>query len=140
MYDKKTKLYHCPVYLFSNYELLGLSSVQMGKECGVGSNIIRYWLKKFNIRIRFPNWKENNLTIQTIHRRAYNVQPKPVDGKCCLCNKVKDKYGYIKLVHSNKNHTYRMPINPDEWWWIHKSCHEEYDEKEELTHRYTQVK
>lgn len=37
--------------------------------------------------------------------------------------------GITKLVHSNKDHSYRLPINPDDWQWIHHSCHMKYDMK-----------
>ena len=51
------------------------------------------------------------------------------DGKCAICNQVANKKGITKLVHSNKDHSYRLPINPDEWWWIHQSCHLGYDKE-----------
>jgi len=73
------------------------------------------------------NWDKNGLHYDYIHKRAHKVDPKPEDGICELCGKVKDENGKTKLVHSNKDHSYRLPINPDEWWWIHKSCHEKYD-------------
>ncbi len=71
--------------------------------------------------------KKHDIGYHTIHKRAHKADPKPIDNKCQLCDKVADKEGKTKLVHSNKDHTYRMPINPDEWWWIHQSCHLRYD-------------
>ena len=73
------------------------------------------------------HWKENNDHYNTIHYKAHKVQPKPTDDKCQLCNQVADEKGITKLVHSNKNHTYNLPINPNEWWWLHRSCHNKYD-------------
>ncbi|KKM25453.1 hypothetical protein LCGC14_1594820 [marine sediment metagenome] len=52
MYNEEIKLYKCRVYLFCNYELLGINSVQIGKECGVCGFTIRKWLRNFNIRIK----------------------------------------------------------------------------------------
>ncbi len=167
--NNKTKLYQCPAYLFCNYELLEKSTPQIAEECEVGSEAIRRWLIKFNIRIRTlseakigkknpnygrtgykhpnygktgvnatmygvhrygekaPNWKGDDIRYLAIHRRAHKIDPKPKDGKCKICNQVADKEGKTKLVHSNKDHSYRLPINPDEWWWIHYSCHKGYD-------------
>ena len=110
-------------------------------------NTILKWLRKFNIRIRTKNeiwtgknhpnygktgentshWKGDDIGYQQIHERAHKVDPKPKDGICRLCNKVIDKFGKTKLIHSNKDHSYRLPINPEEWWWIHESCHQKYD-------------
>ena len=135
--SKNIKLYHCPAYLFCNYELLEKNSNQIAKECNIIGNTILKWLRKFNIRIRtmsesktgnkHHNWKENNSHYDYIHRLAHKVQSKPIDNKCQLCNKVKDKQGITKLVHSNKDHSYKLPINSNEWWWIHDSCHKKYD-------------
>jgi len=129
------------------YVLLELSSLKIAKECGVYSTTIIRKLRKFNIRIRtfsealsgkknpnfgrigkkHPMYKENNIRYSAIHNRAHKVDPKPVDGKCAMCHQVADKKDKTKLIHSNKDHSYRLPINPDEWWWIHESCHKEYD-------------
>lgn len=136
--SNKTKLYQCPVYLFCNYGFLDKTSPQIAKECGVVRSTILIWLRKFNIRIK-PRSEQigekapmygvhkKDIGYQAIHDRAYKVHPKPSDGKCQICNQVADEEGKIKLVHSNKNHTYRLPINIDEWQWIHESCHLEKD-------------
>ncbi len=50
--NKKTKLYHCPAYLFCNYELLELSTYKIAEECGAVHSTILKWLKKFNIKRR----------------------------------------------------------------------------------------
>ncbi len=132
----KIKLYKCRGYLFCIYELLEKSTTQIAKEYKVHRHTILYWLRKFNIKRRTirearsgKSWKDD-IGYHTIHKRAHKVDLKPVDGKCAICNKIADKKGITKLVHSNKDHTYRLPINPEEWWWIHKSCHEKYDAPE----------
>ncbi len=141
----------CRGYLFCLYELLEKNSNQIAKECGVYGSIILKQLRKFNIRIRtysevktgkknpmydrtgwrsplyYSAWKEDDIGLEAIHYRAHKIDPKPKDGKCAICNQVADKKGITKLVHSNKDHSYRLPINPDEWWWIHDSCHKSYD-------------
>jgi len=62
-----------------------------------------------------------------MHLRAHDVDPKPIDGKCQICHQIADKKGKTRLVHANKNHIYRLPINPEEWLWIHHSCHRKFD-------------
>lgn len=75
-----------------------------------------------------PNYKGDNInSMYAIHQRAHQVDLKPLDGICAICGKVKNEYGVTKLVHSNKDHTYKLPINPDEWQWVHQSCHLKYD-------------
>ena len=74
-----------------------------------------------------PKSKDAKLCYSSIHNRAHKADPKPKDGICAMCGKVANKKGKTKLVHSNKDHSYRLPINPDEWWWIHQSCHVKYD-------------
>jgi len=73
------------------------------------------------------NWKYNDISVSRIHMRAHKIDPKPKDRICELCEKIIDDKGITKLEHSNKDHSYRMPINPDEWQWIHHSCHIKYD-------------
>lgn len=73
------------------------------------------------------NYKHNNVKYSQIHGRAYRVDPKPKDGICAYCGKVTDKNSKTKLEHSNKDHSYRLPINPDDWQWVHRSCHKKYD-------------
>ena len=75
-------------------------------------------------------YKGDNIGVPMIHFRAHIADPKPKDGVCELCGNVTDKFGKNKLFHSNKDHSYNLPIVSDEWWWIHKSCHEKYDKKE----------
>lgn len=84
-----------------------------------------------------PSWKDNNVGVKGIHLRAHKADPKPEDGKCSYCYKVKDKFENTKLVHSNKDHSYRLPINPDDWWLVHKSCHEKYDNENNNSRRGT---
>jgi len=72
-------------------------------------------------------YKYNNIGYDAIHIRAHKADPKPEDGICELCGKVEDKFGKTKLIHSNKDHSYKLPINPDEWWWIHQSCHMKHE-------------
>jgi len=133
------KVYKCPAYLFCNYVLLEMTSPEIGKECGVHLTTILNWLKKFNIRIRtisevttgdkHPRWKGDDIKdINIIHKRVRDIKPKPKDGKCEFCNKVKCKYGKTKLVLSNiKGHNYTL--NPDDYQWVHHSCHlGDYDE------------
>ena len=79
--------------------------------------------------VNHPSYKYNDIGYAQIHIRAHKADPPPVDGICAYCHKVKDKFRHIKLVHSNKNHSYKLPINPDEWQWIHQSCHMKYDNK-----------
>ncbi|KKL46957.1 hypothetical protein LCGC14_2340350 [marine sediment metagenome] len=139
--NKKTKLYQCPGYLFCMYELLELSTLKIAKECGVSFTTINSWLKEFNIRMNqcyskpgenSPSWKGDDIkSYGGIHERAHQIDPKPIDGKCEICDKVADENGKTKLVHSNKDHSYRLPINPEEWWWIHESCHKKYDGSKE---------
>lgn len=77
--------------------------------------------------------KDNNdIGYEAIHLRAHRIDPKPKDGICAYCHKIKDKYENSKLEHSNKDHFYRLPINPDEWQWIHHSCHMKYDIEKNL--------
>ena len=161
----KIKQYRCRGYLFCMYELLELSSIQIGKECDTNGNTILRWLRKFNIRVRtkseaqtgdkapmygrtgvnapmygktgnkHPTWKGNdvkNLTIAAIHKRLRKTKPKPTDGKCEICNKVKDKYGKTRLELSNiKDHQYTL--NPDDYQYAHRSCHNKYDAKTSWT-------
>lgn len=79
-----------------------------------------------------PSYKYDDIGYLMIHLRAHEADPPPKDGICAYCHKVKDKYGKSKLEHSNKDHSYRLPINPDEWWWIHHNCHIKYDIKHGL--------
>lgn len=69
----------------------------------------------------------NKLCYASIHIRAHKIDPKPKNGICELCGNIVSKTGKTKLDHSNKDHSYKLPINPDEWWWIHRSCHIIYD-------------
>ena len=73
------------------------------------------------------NSKNAKLSISTIHNRAHKADPKPKNGICEICGKVADKNGIIKLIHSNKDHSYNLPIVPDDWQWIHYSCHKKHD-------------
>ena len=82
-----------------------------------------------------PAWKYDKVGYLAIHIRAHKADPKPKNGICAYCHKVKDKFGKTKLIHSNKDHSYKLPINPDEWWWIHKSCHDKYDKENHLRHK-----
>jgi len=75
---------------------------------------------------------DNNINIGTIHQRAHKIISKPIDGICELCNNIIDRFGKIKLEHSNKDHSYKMPINPDDWQWVHHSCHFKYDYNKNL--------
>lgn len=123
------------------YELLELSIYKIAKECRITGVTIQRWLKKFNIKRRTqneaikgknnPNWKGDdvkNLSVRAIHIRIVKVKPKPTDGKCDICHKVKDKYSHTKLQLSNiKNHQYTL--KPDDYQWIHISCHRKYDVK-----------
>ncbi len=79
-----------------------------------------------------PNWDKNGLHYNYTHLKAHEDDPKPEDGICAYCHNVADKKGITKLVHSNKDHSYRLPINPDEWQWIHHSCHMKYDSENKV--------
>ena len=75
-----------------------------------------------------PKWKGNNIkNIICIHNRVRNHKPLPKDGKCIICNQIADKKGRTKLILSNKEHHYTL--NPDDYQWVHMSCHSRYDIK-----------
>lgn len=98
----------------------------------------KHWSEESKDKMRGknnPNWKEDgNISVNAIHKRIAKTKPKPSDGKCKICHKVKDKYGKTKLVLSNlKDHHYTL--NPDEYQWIHESCHRKYDAKKGKTKR-----
>ena len=76
--------------------------------------------------------KDENIRYGMIHDRAHEADPKPENGICEYCHKVRNENGKNKLVHSNKDHSYNLPIVPDEWQWVHRSCHVKYDVKHGL--------
>ena len=82
-----------------------------------------------------PAWKYDKVGYLAIHIRAHKIDPKPKDGICAYCHKVSDKKGITKLIHSNKDHSYNLPIVPDEWQWIHHSCHDKYDIENNLRYK-----
>ncbi len=71
------------------------------------------------------NWKGDDVkNVTAIHRRILKLKPK--NDRCDICNKVADKKGKTKLELSNiKNHRYTL--NPDDYQWVHISCHRKYD-------------
>ena len=77
--------------------------------------------------IDHPKFNGGNSYYYYLHFEAHIVDPKPADGICNICHQKTDKKGITKLEHSNKDHSYRLPINPDEWQWVHRSCHKVYD-------------
>jgi len=117
------------VYIRTEKMKENMSKAKTGKN---NPNYGKRWtkLEKANEKIedkKYPFRKGNDIGISQIHRRAHKVDPKPIDNICQLCGKVADKDGKTKLIHSNKDHSYKLPINPNEWQWIHESCHRKFD-------------
>ena len=65
------------------------------------------------------NWKGDKIGVKPLHRWVRNNKKKP--KVCEICGKEK------KLELSSKNHSYSR--NLDEWQWVCKLCHKEYDPK-----------
>jgi len=86
--------YKCRGYLFSSYNLLEMSAIEIGKENKVSYNTIYNWLKKFNIQIRTP--KEHQIITQN----------KPeIKAKKSKSNKGKNNPNYGKF--GDKHHNWK---------------------------------
>jgi len=73
-----------------------------------------------------PNYKGNDVCIQTFHDRVKQI--KLIPEVCDICYQKVDKNGTIKLELSNiKNHQHTD--NPEDYQWVHRSCHKRYDYK-----------
>jgi len=66
-------------------------------------------------------WKGDDIKIVTIHDRVKNKYGKP--SYCEICKSTKKK----RYDWSNKDHSYKMPINRDDWQRLCRGCHIKYD-------------
>jgi len=92
LYNIKDVSYRDESWLYQKYWIEKLSMVQIGKLCGVKINAIKYWMNKFNIKIR------TNSEAQDIEDRSYKhkdwlyqkyiIEKKPSDeiAKTCKCD------------------------------------------------------
>ena len=92
----------------------------------------KHWSEESKDKIKGknnPKWKGNNvknISVGQIHRRIEKIKHKPIDKKCKICHEIADKKGITKLILSNiKKHQYTL--NPEEYQYIHESCHKRYD-------------
>jgi len=76
----------------------------------------------------WDDFKKRRNKLSNVHYKARTLIPK-VKDICSICGKMVDEKGITKLELSNKNHSYNIPINPDDWQWVHRRCHFKYDIK-----------
>jgi len=69
-------------------------------------------------------WRGDKAGYTSIHIWITKNKPKPLDSKCEICRKIK------KLELSSKTHEYKRDI--DEYQWACRSCHMNYDIKNNL--------
>lgn len=92
-----------------------------------------HWTYGEYIGEKSPNWKGDDVGYGTIHDRVRKT--KPIPPVCDYCHKIADKNGNIKLVLSNiRNHQYTD--NPDDYQYVHYSCHIKYDKKNKIWNEY----
>lgn len=80
--------------------------------------------KGLYMREESSQWKGDKIeTKNAVHWRVEAKYGKP--NYCEICKRTDKK----KYEWSNKDHSYRMPINKDDWQRLCTSCHRKYDIK-----------
>jgi len=127
-------------FLHDQYIEQKKSIMCIAKEFNSTYKKIRYWLIKGNIPIRSLSeagngkhnsekhgmWKGDKAGYAAIHYWVQRYKPKP--EVCEICG----KEGRLEL--SNK--TGKLIRDIENFQYIHKSCHQEYDKRNKIKHEY----